>query len=261
MLLLARLSRGLFTQVPNLAPLEVKANLTFGAEFLLEALVQHPRLTRAELRAEFREMSSNDVDRILASTIQCGVVRRTVASDEPNVEEAFELNPTHPILDTLFSAIERDSLEAAEGLEASQLELLKESAMQIIRNFGSMRESRSSIQDVPDHPDASELFKQPLKLGDVTLHPHSGDLRLDSGTVIPLTSLELGLLEVLLLEPGKTITKQSLWRRAGRKTKVVTRTLDVHVHRIRRKLQDAGSSCLRIDTVRGEGYRLTVAQP
>ncbi|WP_225752748.1 winged helix-turn-helix domain-containing protein [Actinotalea sp. Marseille-Q4924] len=73
------------------------------------------------------------------------------------------------------------------------------------------------------------------------------------GVVVPLTYKELGLLEHLLRNPHRAVARDELLREVWRKsvTARTTRTIDVHVRRLREKL----GGCLRIVTVRGVGYR------
>ena len=70
---------------------------------------------------------------------------------------------------------------------------------------------------------------------------------------VPLTYTELALLEYLLRAPHRAVTRQELlanvWRAGG--PGIGTRTIDVHVRRLREKL----GGCLQIVTVRGVGYR------
>ncbi len=69
-----------------------------------------------------------------------------------------------------------------------------------------------------------------------------------------LTSIEFNVLEVLLRNAGRVISKQELSERAlGRPLERFDRSVDVHLSNIRHKLGDDGS---RIHTVRGIGYQL-----
>ncbi|EYR62212.1 hypothetical protein N866_10710 [Actinotalea ferrariae CF5-4] len=91
--------------------------------------------------------------------------------------------------------------------------------------------------------------------------PHVAALVLDvdarevtrDGVVVPMTHKELGLLEHLLRNPHRAVPRDELLREVWRKnvTARTTRTIDVHVRRLREKL----GGCLRIVTVRGVGYR------
>ncbi|MEU5694951.1 winged helix-turn-helix domain-containing protein [Actinosynnema sp. NPDC020468] len=77
---------------------------------------------------------------------------------------------------------------------------------------------------------------------------------LHRGRPVELTRLEFDLLHHLCVHPRqvhrRTALMNSVW---GATSFVDTRTVDVHVRRIRRKLGDAASV---ITTVRGVGYRV-----
>jgi DNA-binding response OmpR family regulator len=77
-----------------------------------------------------------------------------------------------------------------------------------------------------------------------------------SGTPISLTPSEYSLLVALVHSPGRVFTRRQLLRRlypAGEE--VVERVVDVHIGKLRQKLE-AHSSRKWIETVRGLGYRL-----
>lgn len=73
------------------------------------------------------------------------------------------------------------------------------------------------------------------------------------GAVVPLTFKEFALLEYLLRSPWRAVSREELlgtvWHTAAPVSG--TRTIDVHVRRLREKL----GGCLQIVTVRGVGYR------
>jgi two-component system response regulator MprA len=73
---------------------------------------------------------------------------------------------------------------------------------------------------------------------------------------LPLTATEFRILEQLLLQPGKAVSRDVLvdavWRDG---TEPETNALDVHVQNLRRKLEAGGESRL-LHTVRGVGFRL-----
>lgn len=88
----------------------------------------------------------------------------------------------------------------------------------------------------------------------------AGSLRLDleehraflAGEELVLTAQEFSLLEALLQTPGMTVSRETLLRTAwGYLDMGETRTVDVHIQRLRRKL---GKSC--IETVYKTGYKL-----
>ncbi|MBE5796451.1 MAG: response regulator transcription factor [Clostridiales bacterium] len=90
-----------------------------------------------------------------------------------------------------------------------------------------------------------------------------GPLRLDTerreatlaGEQLTLTAQEFSLLHALMQSPDAALSREELLRTAwGYQGVGETRTVDVHVQRLRRKL---GPSC--IETVYKHGYRLKMA--
>jgi len=79
-------------------------------------------------------------------------------------------------------------------------------------------------------------------------------------TALPLTPTEFKLLKTLASEPGRVFTRDDLltgvW---GYEPGSDTRLVDVHVGRLRKKLQDGGVTEVSIETSRGFGYKLIEA--
>ena len=75
------------------------------------------------------------------------------------------------------------------------------------------------------------------------------------GESLSLTAQEFALLRALMQSPDAAVTREQLLRTAwGYQTMGETRTVDVHIQRLRRKL---GATC--IETVYKMGYRLKMA--
>lgn len=74
---------------------------------------------------------------------------------------------------------------------------------------------------------------------------------------IALTPTEFKLLRTLAGEPGRVFTRDDLLTTVwGYEPGSDTRLVDVHVGRLRKKMQDSGVSEVAIETSRGFGYRL-----
>lgn len=92
-----------------------------------------------------------------------------------------------------------------------------------------------------------------LRCGPLTIDPVQRRVFLDEGE-LSLTPLEFKLLSALLGKRDRVLTRESLLSEVwGLQPHLETRTVDVHVRRLREKL---GESALLIETVRGIGYRL-----
>ena len=91
-----------------------------------------------------------------------------------------------------------------------------------------------------------------------------GDVRLDMarrevvarGDVLTLPRKEFDLLETLMLNAGRVMTRESLLDQVwGTDYVGDTKTLDVHVKRVRAKIESDPGQPTRLTTVRGVGYR------
>ncbi|HET6795220.1 MAG TPA: response regulator transcription factor, partial [Acidimicrobiales bacterium] len=91
-----------------------------------------------------------------------------------------------------------------------------------------------------------------------------GDVRLDAprrevwvrGELVSLPRKEFELLEMLLMSAGRVLTRErlldELW---GSDYVGDTKTLDVHIRRLRSKVEPDPAAPTRITTIRGVGYR------
>jgi DNA-binding response OmpR family regulator len=97
-------------------------------------------------------------------------------------------------------------------------------------------------------PEASRLALGALELDLLRRIAQVGDARLD------LTQTEFSLLAALLRAGGDVVSRRDLLREVwGLRFDPGTNVVDVHVNRLRRKLEDAGLAAV-IRTVRGQGY-------
>jgi two-component system response regulator CpxR len=101
-----------------------------------------------------------------------------------------------------------------------------------------------------------------IKVGDVELDPARRSVH-HHGKPVELTSVEFGLLQVLLREAGRVVTREALVDEVlGRKFSPFDRSIDMHVSKVRKKLGDGDSDTEdHIKTVRGAGYIFAAARP
>lgn len=100
--------------------------------------------------------------------------------------------------------------------------------------------------------------------GDINGHLTLGDLAIDivehtvarDGKEIPLTRLEFDLLVALAKEPGRVFTREALLGEVwGYRHSTDTRLVNVHIQRLRAKIEHDPENPTRILTVRGVGYK------
>ncbi len=96
----------------------------------------------------------------------------------------------------------------------------------------------------------------PIRAGELEIDALRREVRL-SGGLVELRAQEFDLLLTLASQPGRVFTREQLLQMAwGFDFYGQTRTVDVHVAHLRRKLQ---GGTVRIDTVAGVGYKLSTA--
>jgi len=102
-----------------------------------------------------------------------------------------------------------------------------------------------------------EPTKSVLEIGDVCLDLDTRAVR-RAGELVEVTVKEFDLLHVLMRNAGRVITRTDLMDEVWDPNWFgPTKTLDVHVSSLRKKLGDASSSAGYIHTVRGVGFRFS----
>ncbi len=102
----------------------------------------------------------------------------------------------------------------------------------------------------------SRMFRgDVVEVGDVAVDPERHEVFV-RGRQIELPLKEFDLLELLLANAGRVLTRDALIDQVWGSDYVGdTKTLDVHIKRLRSKIEDNPSSPRRILTIRGLGYK------
>ena len=113
---------------------------------------------------------------------------------------------------------------------------------------------RAVLRRVPTER-GGELSSSSLTVGDVALDPDQHEVVIRGETMtLPLKEFEL--LHLLLANAGRVLPRETLIDRVwGTDYVGDTKTLDVHIKRLRSKIEDDPSSPVRIVTIRGLGYK------
>jgi phosphate regulon transcriptional regulator PhoB len=107
--------------------------------------------------------------------------------------------------------------------------------------------------------EVSAPAQDPVRVGGLLLDPATHEVTLN-GRPVDLTAREFDLLLLLMRHPNRVFTRdfllEHLW---GHDFYGSTRTVDMHVSRLREKIEDDPASPTYIATVRGVGYKLRAA--
>jgi two-component system alkaline phosphatase synthesis response regulator PhoP len=100
-----------------------------------------------------------------------------------------------------------------------------------------------------------------IRHADLTIDPARHEVRRDDGTTTDLTRVEFRLLSAILGAGGRVLSRDQLLDAVygHEAAEVLDRTIDVHIRRLRDKLDDDPDAPRYIQTVRGIGYRAAQA--
>jgi two-component system response regulator RegX3 len=114
---------------------------------------------------------------------------------------------------------------------------------------------RAALRRAPRDEEEAAAATEVLQVGEVRLDPGRHEVMVRSSDVaLPLKEFEL--LELLLANAGRVLTRDTLIDRIwGPHYVGDTKTLDVHIKRLRAKIEEDPSNPTLITTIRGLGYR------
>jgi len=97
-----------------------------------------------------------------------------------------------------------------------------------------------------------------LQLADRAVDLELGHISLPNGDTHPLSELECRLLRYLAVNRGRPVDRKELLQRVwgGNAREMETRAVDMHIRRLREKIEQDAADPTLIVTVRGKGYML-----
>ncbi len=114
---------------------------------------------------------------------------------------------------------------------------------------------RASLRRVPSDDDAADDRPDMIEVGGIQIDTARHEVFV-RGEAVALPLKEFELLEILLLNAGRVLTRDVLIDRVwGPNYFGDTKTLDVHIKRLRAKVEADPANPLQLVTVRGVGYR------
>ena len=142
--------------------------------------------------------------------------------------------------------------------EQEQIACLESGATEIVTKPASMRLIAAKLRRLIEvgvrepEDDAPEITVGPL-----VMHARRGRATVN-GVPLELTTHQFELLFLLASRVGQFVPRETIAHALRGPLKEIGRSADVHVYRIRKKLRDHGIASLRLDTVYGRGYCLSV---
>jgi two-component system response regulator MtrA len=107
---------------------------------------------------------------------------------------------------------------------------------------------------------SSSESSTPLRIGNILIDQVAHTI-IRNGKTIPLTRLEFDLLVALAKEPGRVFTRDALLSEVwGYQHAADTRLVNVHVQRLRAKVEEDADNPQVVLTVRGVGYKAGTSQ-
>jgi DNA-binding response OmpR family regulator len=142
----------------------------------------------------------------------------------------------------------------ARGAEADRVRGLKTGADDYVVKPFSALELLARVEAVLRRSAERPQTVGTLELGDLTVDLERREVRQADGSIREISVKEAELLQYLAASRGRAVSRDELLQRVwGLDPKgVTTRTIDMHIARLREKLGDEAS----IRTVRGKGYML-----
>jgi DNA-binding response OmpR family regulator len=171
---------------------------------------------------------------------------------------AAHVAATHPAVPVIVLTARSSEVDVVLGLEAGAVDYVVKPfrLAELLARIDAHIRMRAAMHDEVGNGNAAEIV-----VGDVVVHVASRRV-LVGGEEVALRPKEYDLLERLARVAGQVVTREQLiedvWDENWWGS---TKTLDVHVNSLRRKMGEAPGEPSRVTTIRGVGYRLERERP
>ena len=189
------------------------------------------------------------VDRALASSPDL-LLLDVLLPGKDGFEILRELRASHPQLPVI--------LLTARGAEEDRVRGLKLGADDYVVKPFSASELLARVEAVLRRSAERPRGLRTLRLGDRTVDLELGEIALLGGEKRRLSELESSILRYLVAHRGRPVDRRELLQRVwgGNSREMETRTIDMHVRRLREKLELDPAQPKLLVTVRSRGYML-----
>ena len=221
-------------------------------DYDLQAILKH-QLGRKEYEVHCFEKAEEVFDRITASASgipDCVIVDINLAGNMNGLDFTRLLREKKETssIPVLMLTAKGESSDIVSGLnEGADDYLPKPFEMEVF-----LARVDSLIRRVQKNSGKVVLLKSKISMSGIDIDPSSRQVVID-GKLVDLTYSEFGILFCIMSKPNQVYDRDDLLLRVmGRSRSITSRTIDVHVRALRRKL---GPKAKHIQTVRGIGYK------
>lgn len=166
-----------------------------------------------------------------------------------------EVRSSRPILPVIIMTARGEESERVQGLRMGADDY-------VVKPFG-IKELLARVEAVLRRSPQRPVDVEQVKIASGLIDFARCEVRFDDGQRAELSEKEMELLRYLVANAGRAISREellsSVWRIDPRGAE--TRTIDMHVVRLREKLRDDPHSPSIILTVRGKGYAFGATAP
>jgi DNA-binding response OmpR family regulator len=196
-------------------------------------------LSAADGKAGLRSALADELDLVLLDLMLPG---------KTGLDVLAELRVAKPLLPVIILTAVGDEDTRVAGLEGGADDY-------VVKPF-SVRELLARIESVlrrsPGRADPQPMFPVPGGTADAD----AGEIRFDDGSTVALSDQEVKLLRYFGAHPNRPLSRDEIllhvWH--TRPEGIETRTIDMHVARLRQKLGDSDPEPRILRTIRGKGY-------
>ena len=206
-------------------------------------------LEREGFAVEHLEAGAAAPERVDAGDIDLVVLDLTLP-DVDGLDVCRQIRARHEVLPIVMLTARREEVDVVVGFDAGADDYVAKP----FRVAELVARLRARLRVTPTAVEAGD--KGQVSAGDVRVDRAAHRAFL-AGTELDLTPKEFDLLHLLVTEAGHTVERARIMREVwDEHWWGPTRTLDMHVSALRRKLGDDPANPRRIVTVRGVGFRL-----
>lgn len=156
-------------------------------------------------------------------------------------------NPATKGIPVLMLTARRDERDLLAGFDVGADDYMK-------KPF-SVNELAARVKSLLRRGGTKGTAEKVITIGPLTVDTEKGEAML-KGSILDLTVTEFRLLEMLASNLGRVVSRDVLLARVWGYPAADTRTVDMHVFRLRRKIEEDPENPKLLQTVRGRGFRL-----